>query len=245
MNIPPPTRARRARVANETSWTAADNELLTALAQSSPSPNWTNFVRFFPGRTSQQLFERWDKVLNPRLLKGAWTPREDQAITEWVTSHDPVEWTKLARTLPGRTGKQCRDRWTNMLDPKVYKGEWTETEDQILREYHSRWGNKWAKIAALLPGRTDNGVKNRWNCAFRAMVGKEEREEAKMMEGGKEREEVREMPPVIQLSPIWAHDSPFALWSPTGAISPKGMTEPMLSIDNPVSFETEPDFGQK
>lgn len=79
---------------------------------------------------------------------------------------DKVKWATIAEKLPGRIGKQCRERWFNHLDPLIRKGDWEEAEDVILYEAQKKFGNRWCDIAKLLPGRTENAVKNRYSFAF-------------------------------------------------------------------------------
>ena len=98
--------------------------------------------------------------------KGFWTAEEDEIIILCI-KEGMNKWSDIAERIPGRIGKQCRERWFNHLDPNLKKGGWTLDEDEILVQAQARWGNSWTKIARLLPGRSENAVKNRWNSASR------------------------------------------------------------------------------
>ncbi|KAL8159618.1 hypothetical protein V2J09_001155 [Rumex salicifolius] len=96
--------------------------------------------------------------------KGAWTKEEDERLVNYIKSHGEGCWRSLPKSAGlQRCGKSCRLRWINYLRPDLKRGNFTEEEDDLIISLHSLLGNKWSLIAARLPGRTDNEIKNYWN----------------------------------------------------------------------------------
>lgn len=110
-------------------------------------------------------------------VRGQWTPEEDELLASLVQEFGLKKWALIADRVPGRIGKQCRERWLNHLRKDVKKTPWTNEEDETLVQAQHMIGNKWCEIAKLLPGRPENSVKNRWN----SIINKRKRSETDSM----------------------------------------------------------------
>ncbi|KNA13748.1 hypothetical protein SOVF_114070 [Spinacia oleracea] len=104
------------------------------------------------------------------LKKGPWTSAEDTILMEYVTKHGEGNWNAVQKHSGlSRCGKSCRLRWANHLRPDLKKGSFTPEEENRIIELHAKMGNKWARMAAELPGRTDNEIKNYWNTRIKRL----------------------------------------------------------------------------
>ncbi|KAK1272637.1 Transcription factor MYB12 [Acorus gramineus] len=108
------------------------------------------------------------------LHRGPWTAKEDALLIQYIHSHGEGNWKALPKEAGLlRCGKSCRLRWLNYLRPDIKRGNITPEEDDLIIRLHSLLGNRWSLIAGRLPNRTDNEIKNYWNCHLSKKIKKE------------------------------------------------------------------------
>jgi myb proto-oncogene protein len=112
---------------------------LKALVKKIGAKNWKKISSHFDNRTDVQCLHRWQKVLNPNLIKGKWgltrgmwSEEEDEKLRRLVHTIGPKNWSSIAKHFSGRIGKQCRERWHNHLNPDIKKDKWSDEEDRTL-----------------------------------------------------------------------------------------------------------------
>jgi hypothetical protein len=181
-----------------THWSAEEDAALTGLV-STYGRQWGLIASQLQNRSPSQVAARWEKCLDPKLVKGPFTEEEDRVILDYVEKNGAQNWPQLAQLLAQRSPKQLRERWCNHLDPSVSHTPWSPEEDLRVLEHYDLYGPRWSAMARTLPGRTDNSIKNRWHSSISKRIRLNEngnrvlRPERVIARGGRDR---RRPPPL-------------------------------------------------
>jgi hypothetical protein len=156
-------------------WTKDEDNKLMKAAEKYGGKNWDAIAALVPSRTRSQCAGRWHDALDPSIRRtgrtGKWTEDEDKTLKDAVEKHGGKNFEAVSLMVPGRTKKQCTNRWYNALDPSVERATgrtdvWAIEDDNKLRDAVERHGEEnWKPIAALLPGRTKTQCCSRWQNA--------------------------------------------------------------------------------
>lgn len=153
------------KVRNKKKWTKEEDLKLIKLAEKNKEKHWKEISKNFLNKNPLQCFSRYKRI-KPGIIKGTWSKEEDQNILSLVSIYGK-SWSKLAKIMKSRNGKQIRDRFINVLDPDVKKGKFSYKEDRRIKELYLKYGPRWATIARGLPNRTPDMIKNRFHSSIK------------------------------------------------------------------------------
>lgn len=158
-------------------WEPEEDEMLRLAVEELGAKQWRLIAEHVPGRTSIQCLHRWTKILKPGLVKGSWTAEEDEILRNWVLKKKGnLKWAEATKEIHGRSGKQIRERWFNILNPKINKNKWTEDEERLLFQLYQTIGPKWCSLVTHFEGRTENSIKNRFYSTLRRVATEHKRD---------------------------------------------------------------------
>ncbi|THV01376.1 hypothetical protein K435DRAFT_655301 [Dendrothele bispora CBS 962.96] len=159
MNTNIESRERRA-------WSAQEDQMLLEAVNKgicNPCPSrWSAIATHIPNRTNKDCRKRWFAHFATDIIKGAWTPEEDNRLMEAMEKYGP-KWSKIAAVVKTRNSDQCAKRWKDTLDPTIDRTNWSAEADEILMRAVQEHGRLWTKIVNLyFPGKTGLAAKNRY-----------------------------------------------------------------------------------
>lgn len=168
-------------------WTKDEDRLLSEAVKKHGESDFAVVAAIVKSRNTTQCRMRWMHAIRPGIRKGYWKETEDNKLRVWVHAQtdkltkerttmgvstiaatpNDIDWNMVEGYIEGRSIKQCRERWKKNLSPTLKKGPWGPEEDAHIINEQQRIGNKWADISRKLPGRTEHGVKTRWQSLMR------------------------------------------------------------------------------
>ena len=152
-----PSKGIKKRKAN-CSWSDVEYNLLVSLVRQF-GEDWNKITKRFSSKTAKQCMQKF-KNSQRSGKKGNWSKEEDELLVDWVKQNGSTKWTECSKFINGRCGKQCRERWVNILNPDIKKGDWSEQEQEIIFSKLPNFMTSWSLMSGVLVGRTENSIKN-------------------------------------------------------------------------------------
>ena len=175
----------------KTPWSERENQLLRSLVGKYGENNWYQVSMHLEDKSSYDCFHQWKKRVNHQIVKGKWSHVEDVRLIVSTRVFGTRNWSRVAQGVFPRTDIQCRERYCNILDPKLKHDEWDPEEDMCLMNYVREYGEKWALISKKVGNRTDNQCWRRWKMLRRPLENLINSSAANLREAW---EEEKEMP---------------------------------------------------
>lgn len=148
-------------------WTDSEYNLLVMMVRQY-GEDWQTIASNLINKTAKQCMQKF-KNSQRSAKKGNWVQEEDDILLQWVKDYGATKWTECSKLIKGRCGKQCRERWVNILNPFVKKGNWSDEEQNLIFDSLNLYSTSWSSISKVLPGRTENSIKNYFYSSLRRL----------------------------------------------------------------------------
>lgn len=133
---------------------------------------WNQVSYFIDGRSLAQVKHYWSKR-NCLKKNKKWTKLEDSVLIQAVDKFGTSNWVKVAYFIPGRTNRQCRERYIMRLGIKNRKvAHWSTNEDKTLLELAPLLNYRWALLGKHLKGRNPHQIASRYDILEKASINK-------------------------------------------------------------------------
>lgn len=148
---------------NVSEYSSKDSENSSPISSSLPIMNNQSIIPSINNLDLQAEQQRKSRLAGPSSKKVKFTKAEDVKLMMLVQEFSTKDWKTIAEHMFPRTARQCRERWTNYVNPMLSKDPWSKEEDLLLIEKHNEFGNRWKLIERYFPGRSKNNIKHRWS----------------------------------------------------------------------------------
>lgn len=165
--VPVSPRKKIAKKQETNKWTDAEYSALILMVRQY-GEDWPVIASKLSHKTAKQCMQKF-KNSQRSAKKGNWALDEDEILLRWVSENGATKWTECSKLIKGRCGKQCRERWVNILNPQVKKGNWSEEEQNIIFENLYIHHTSWSSMSKVLEGRTENSIKNYFYSSLRRL----------------------------------------------------------------------------